>query len=265
VSKKFAIFGNPVEHSKSPLMHNSCFKELGFNGEYFKIHLADGSKLKEIFLEQDLTGANITVPHKEAAFKAADKLDNFAKIAGVVNTLVKKDNTLYGYNTDAPGFLNSIKSFKGINSVLILGAGGTAQSTSIFLRDAGYKVTILNRSKGRLESFIKDGFECYSFEEFIPRDFDLVVNMTSAGLSDNNLPAPKEILEIILPNAKAAVDIIYGKETPFLKLAKKFNLPTADGSNMLIEQGVLAFDYFTNHQFDLNIVRDIMTKAIAQQ
>jgi shikimate dehydrogenase len=262
MAKKFAIFGDPVEHSKSPLMHNSAFIELGFDGIYFKEHLKDGSKLKSRFLELNLTGANITVPHKEAAFKAADELDSFAKKAGVVNTLVKKDNKLYGYNTDAPGFLNSIKRFDNIKTILILGAGGTAQATSLFLKDDGYEVVILNRSQGRLESFKKEGFECYSFDDFKLKEYDLVVNMTSAGLSDNSLPAPKEMLEQVLSNAKAAIDIIYGKETPFLKLAKEYNLPTADGKDMLVEQGVLAFDYFTEHKFNLEKVREIMIEAI---
>ena len=260
--KKFAIFGNPVEHSKSPNMHNNAFKKLGFDGEYFKIHLEDGSKLKESFFTNGLSGANITVPHKEEAYKASDYLDDFAKRVGAVNTLVLKNGKLYGYNTDAPGFLNSIKKFKDIKSILILGAGGTVQSTSSILADAGYKVSILNRSAPRLEKFIEQGFECFTFDNFKPKSYDLIVNMTSAGLSDCNLPAPKELLEKVLPNAKATIDIIYGKETPFLKLSKGYNLPTADGSEMLIQQGVLAFDYFTEHQFDLKFIEDAMREGL---
>jgi len=260
--KKFAIFGDPIEHSKSPNMHNSAFRAVGFDGEYFKIHLTDGTKLKEEFFNHNLSGANITVPHKEAAFRASDYLDEFAKKLGVVNTLVLKDGKLYGYNTDAPGFLKSIEKFENINIILILGAGGTTQATAPILKDANYAVSILNRSKPRLEKFIEQGFECYAFDNFKAKNFDLIVNMTSAGLKDDNLPAPKEILEQILPNAKAAIDIIYGKETPFLKLAKSYNLPTADGSEMLIQQGVLAFDYFTNHQYDLKVVEEAMRKAL---
>ncbi|NPA27901.1 MAG: shikimate dehydrogenase [Epsilonproteobacteria bacterium] len=262
--KKFAIFGDPVEHSLSPLMHNSAFVEFGFDGVYFKEHLKDGSKLKDRFFELNLSGANITVPHKEAAFRAADILDDFAKRANAVNTLVNKDGVLYGYNTDAPGFLNAIKKFDNIKTILILGAGGTAQATSLFLKDAGYNVEILNRSKPRLEYFKEKGFKTYSFDEFKTRPYDLVVNMTSAGLKDENLPAPKEILEKLFLDAKGAVDIIYGKETPFLKLAKSFNLKTADGKDMLIEQGVLAFDYFTNHRFDLEEIRKIMQEALRE-
>ena len=263
MSKKFAIFGNPVEHSKSPLMHNSAFKALGFDGEYFKILLKDGAQLKEEFFNHSLSGANITVPHKEAAFQAADILDDFAKKAGVVNTLVLKDNKLYGYNTDAPGFLNSIKDFQGINSILLIGAGGTAKSSSIFLKEAGYDVTILNRSSKRLEEFSKNGFDVATYDTLDSnKNYDLLVNMTSAGLEEDILPAPKELLEKLFAKTKGAVDIIYGKETPFLKMAKEHKLPTKDGLDMLIEQGVLAFDYFTNHQFDLKEIKEIMIKAV---
>ena len=262
--KKFAIFGDPVEHSLSPLIHNCAFIELGFNAHYYKIHLKDGSKLKETFLNEKLSGANITVPHKEAAFAASDHLDPFAQKVGAVNTLVLKDGELYGYNTDAPGFLRSIAKFENIESILILGAGGTTKATSVILKEEGYSVSILNRSAKRLESFIEQGFECATFESFTPKKYDLIVNMTSAGLKDDNLPAPKEILEPLLANAKAAVDIIYGKETPFLKLAKSYNLPTSDGEDMLIAQAVLAFDHFTDHQFNLEEIESIMSSVLKQ-
>lgn len=263
--KKFAIFGDPVEHSLSPLIHNATFTALGADANYYKIHLQDGSRLKETFFQEKLSGANITVPHKEAAYGASDYLDPFAKKVGAVNTLVLKNGKLYGYNTDAPGFLRSIAKFDAIKSILILGAGGTTRATSVILRDAGYKVSILNRSQKRLESFIDQGFDCYTFESFPASSYDLIVNMTSAGLKDSNLPTPESILKPLLKNAKAAVDIIYGKETPFLKLAKSYNLPTNDGKDMLVAQAVLAFDYFTEQQYDLKKVESVMKRAIDQE
>ncbi len=263
MAKKFAIFGNPVEHSLSPKMHNCAFIELGFDGIYYKILLEDGKDLKNRFLSENLSGANITVPHKEEAYKACDELDDFAKKVGAVNTIVRDGGRLIGYNTDAPGFLKSIDKFENIKSILILGAGGTVSSTSDILADANYDITILNRSENRLDSFRKKGFKTFTYENFEPKEYDLIVNMTSAGLKDDLLPAPKDILEAIFPKAKAAVDIIYGKDTPFLKLAKDYNLPIQDGSEMLLQQGVLAFDYFTNHQYDLDEVEKIMREALS--
>ena len=147
----FAIFGNPVSHSKSPLMHNLAFQGLDYAACYTRYLLEDGATLKDTFFNLGLKGVNVTVPHKEAAFNACDKLDPFAQKIGVVNTIVERDGKLYGYNTDAPGFLKAISEFKEVKTVLFLGAGGTAQSTSSILRDEGYEVTLLNRSPERLE------------------------------------------------------------------------------------------------------------------
>jgi shikimate dehydrogenase len=257
----FTIFGNPVSHSKSPLMHNLSFQGLKYHGIYTRYQLEDGSELRQKFFDLKIKGANITVPHKEYAFKACDELDAFAQKVGAVNTIVNKDGKLYGYNTDAPGFLKAIAEFKNIKTVLFLGAGGTAQSTSVVLRDAGYEVTLLNRSEGRLERFQKEGFQTYTFENFEAKNFDLIVNMTSAGLEDESLPCPIEILEQVLPSAQACVDVIYGKETPFLKFAKEHNKPTKDGSDMLLYQGIIAFEYFTEGKFSFEEIKKHMQKA----
>ncbi len=257
----FAIFGNPVSHSKSPLMHNLAFKGLKYDACYTRYLLEDGNRLKETFFRLGLKGINITVPHKEVAFHACDVLDDFAKKIGVVNTVVEREGKLCGYNTDAPGFLKAISEFKDVKTVLFLGAGGTAQSTSCILRDEGYEVTLLNRSQGRLAKYRADGFQTYTFETFEPQAFDLIINMTSAGLEDENLPAPKEILQHILPHAKACIDVIYGKETPFLKLAKSHKKPTKDGSDMLLYQGIIAFEYFTNQRYSFHEIKPLMQKA----
>jgi len=261
VSLLYAIFGNPVSHSKSPLMHNLAFKKLGFDGCYNRYRLENGEKLKETFWALGLKGINITVPHKEAAYNACDHLDPFAQKVGAVNTIVEKEGELYGYNTDAPGFLKAIEGFDA-KQVLFLGAGGTAQSTSVILRDAGYEVTILNRSAPRLERYKKEGFETYTFETFEPTSsYDLIVNMTSAGLEDESLPAPNALLEALLPSSKACIDVIYGKETPFLKLAKAHGKPTKDGSDMLLYQGIIAFEHFTDHRYTFEEIEGHMRKA----
>jgi shikimate dehydrogenase len=259
--KNFAIFGNPVSHSKSPLMHNLTFQGLGYDACYTRYLLEDGNTLKETFFNLQLKGVNVTVPHKEAAFHACDVLDPFAKKIGVVNTIVENEGKLYGYNTDAPGFLKAISEFKEVKTVLFFGAGGTAQSTSSLLRDEGYEVTLLNRSEARLKKYKADGFQTYTFETFEPQTYDLVINMTSAGLEDESLPAPIEILEYIIPNAHACIDVIYGKETPFLKLAKSYKKPTKDGSDMLLYQGIIAFEYFTNHSYDFEEIKRYMKRA----
>ncbi len=259
----FAIFGNPVEHSRSPLMHNSVFKNLNYRACYTRIHLMDGSKLRETFFSLGLSGANVTVPYKEVAFDACDEVRGFAKKIGVVNTLVNENGKLIGYNTDADGFVCSIKEFGEIKKILILGAGGTAKALASRFVQEDMEVTILNRSADKLAYFKNLAQFCYSWEEFKLSSYDLVVNTTSAGLKDEELPAPKEIIESILDNTAFVADAIYGKLTPFLRLAKDKNIRSKDGADMLLEQGILANELFVNHELDLADIRKYMSRSFA--
>lgn len=242
-------------------MHNLAFKALGYSGCYNRYLLEDGSKLKESFLALGLKGANITVPHKEEAFKACDEVDDFALKVGAVNTIILKNNKLYGYNTDASGFLESIKEFREFKKILILGAGGSAKALSVLLRESGYEVEIINRSESKLSYFKDLNFKTYSFETFEAKKFDIIINTTSAGLQDNALPAPFEIVTSLLKDAFVCIDIIYGKETPFLRLAKEQKKITKDGSDMLLYQGVKAFEHFTQYQFNNEEITKAMKKA----
>ena len=258
MNQLFSIFGNPVSHSRSPLMHNTVFKKLNFNACYTRTLLLDGTKLRETFLNLGLSGANITVPHKEAAFQACDEVRGFAKEVGVVNTIILQDGRLIGYNTDADGFMYSISEFSDIHHIIILGAGGTAKALcSRFLQD-GLSVTILNRSEGRLVSFKDLNCQCYTWKDFVISKYDLVVNTTSAGLKDEALPAPKKIINDILNNSNYAADAIYGKLTPFLEMAKEKNITYKNGADMLLGQGILANELFVNFQLNKDDIKKQM-------
>lgn len=259
----FVIFGNPVEHSKSPQMHNAGFDHLNLTAHYDKQLLEDAKKLKKVFLEQGFQGANITVPHKEAAFKQADEVIGIAQKIGAVNTYVLKDKKIVAYNTDAPGFLKAIECFGTLKKVLVLGAGGTAKAIAFALQEQGIEVSILNRSREKLAFFKENGFITYSWDSFRLDHFDLVVNSTSAGLKDDAYPCNKTQLENIFINASNAFDCIYGKETPFIRLAKEEGLKVKDGEDMLLHQGVLAFEYFTDTTADEELV-NIMRKALKE-
>ena len=259
--KKFVIFGNPVIHSKSPQMQNAGLKHINFDGFYDKFLLEDGNKIKEEFLKNGFSGANITVPHKEFAFKNADIVKGIAQKIEAVNTYILEDKKVIAYNTDALGFLEAIKSFGKVEKVLVLGAGGTAKAISLALQEQNVDVVVLNRSKNRLDFFKNHNIKAYSFDEFKVDKFDLVVNSTSAGLKDDLLPAPKEILDEVLNNSSFAFDCIYGKITPFLALAKSLNNKIKDGEDMLLYQGVLAFELFTKIKADNSLV-EAMRKGL---
>jgi shikimate dehydrogenase len=247
----YLIFGKPVNHSKSPLMHNAFFKKYGINECYTRYELDDGKKIIEKFKNLKIKGANVTVPYKEDAFKYADEVRGVAKKIGAVNTLVLENDKVIGYNTDAPGFLESIKDFE-YKNVLIFGAGGTAKAIRAILPQA----VIVNRSKER----IKNLTNAFTWDELDKFEFDLIINTTSAGLY-NELPAPKELLAKLFINAKYAVDVVY-QDTPFLKLAKEYNLKTRDGSYMLVYQGVLAMEIFLNKKLDKEEVAKLYFSVI---
>jgi shikimate dehydrogenase len=257
----FAIFGDPVAHSRSPLMHNSVFKNAAVDACYTRVHLQDGSKLRKTFFALGLSGANITVPHKEAAFEACDEIRGFANKVGVVNTIVNENGRLIGYNTDADGFMFSIEEFKNIKNILIIGAGGTAKALAARFLQEEYHVSVLNRSAARLAYFKELGCECFSWENFELKKYDLVVNTTSAGLKDEEFPCPQTILENILINCSYAADAIYGKVTPFLKLAHEKNIPAKDGANMLLGQGVLANELFLHGALDKELIKTLMSHS----
>lgn len=262
--KKFVIFGNPVVHSKSPQMQNAGFKHINFDAVYEKFLLENGEDIKKEFLKNGFLGANITVPHKEFAFKQADIVKGIAQKIEAVNTYILEDKKVVAYNTDALGFLEAIKSFGKVEKVLVLGAGGTAKAISLALQEQNIDVVVLNRSKNRLDFFKNHNMKAYSFDEFKVEKFDLVVNSTSAGLKDEFLPAPKEILDEVLNNSSFAFDCIYGKITPFLALAKSLENKIKDGEDMLLYQGVLAFELFTNTKADNSLV-EAMRKGLKRE
>jgi shikimate dehydrogenase len=257
----FTIYGNPVEHSKSPQMHNAGFDYLNFDGKYTKTYLENGTKLKDTFLNNNMRGANITVPHKENAFKLADEVRGMAQKIGAVNTYIEENGKVLGYNTDALGFMMAIKEYENIKKVLLLGAGGTAKAIAVALIEQNIDVVVLNRSQNRLDFFKELGCEVFNWENFELSNYDLIVNSTSAGLKDENLPVPKELIEKIIVNSKYAFDCIYGKMTPFLKIAKEYDLLYKDGEDMLLYQGVIAFELFTNTKADNDLV-ETMRKGL---
>lgn len=261
--KLFAIFGNPVSHSISPLMHNYALQGLGIDGCYTRYQLENGEKLKKKFLSLQLSGINITVPHKESAYAACDEIRGIANEIEAVNTIVNENGRLIGYNTDAPGFLKSALSFGKISSVAILGAGGTAKALAAIFRANDIAVTLINRSEGRLEFFKERGYETMSWDTYTLFSCDLLINTTSAGLQEATLPAPEKIMEALFSETKYAIDVIYNKETPFLKMAKEKGIPAKDGSEMLLYQGVIAFNHFFNDKYEENEIEGWMGKAFS--
>ena len=259
----FAIFGNPVSHSRSPLLHNRVFGSQNRSFDcYTRVRLEDGERLRATFDALWLKGANITVPFKEVAFAQADRVEGIAKRIGAANTWVRGNDGVIAYNTDAPGFMEAVRGFGPVGRVLVLGAGGTARAVSVALEDAGIDFTVVNRSGGRLGFFRDAGFATATWDALPEGGFDLIVNTTSAGLTDDALPLPEAPLRAYLESGAYAMDAIYGKTTPFLRLAAASGLTYKDGADMLIYQALLAFEHFIGEAVDHSEVYRLMADAM---
>ncbi len=254
----FGIFGNPVTHSISPRLHNATLNAFNLKGCYGRFAILEPSSLFPTFHTLYLKGANVTVPHKEVAFQGCDEVRGIAQKIGAVNTLVREGSRVIGYNTDALGFYHAISSFGQIKNALVLGAGGTAKAIAIILQEKGIETTILNRSASRLHFFENNGMTCKTWDTFTCNAYDLIINTTSAGLKDEELPCPEALLNTLFERAKGAFDVIYNQQTPFLKLANTHKLTCKDGKEMLLHQAVLAFNLFFDHRFEAERIESIM-------
>ncbi|CAM2919802.1 shikimate dehydrogenase [Helicobacter felis] len=247
--KFFGVFGNPIAHSKSPLLHNKAFgdfeKELGFRGHYQAILLEEGSSLKATFLALNLSGANITAPFKEDAYHLSDVQEGQAQAIQALNTWVYEKGRIVGRTTDIEGFYAPLKerNFKP-QKVLVLGAGGSARAVVAGLCAQGVEVHVFNRSSQRLETFYAQGLTCFHPPHFPLESYDLLVNTTSAGMDGATYPLDLDILKSLLAKAHMAYDLIYSVQTPFLRLAKDIGAEVLDGRAMFIAQAALSFGYF---------------------
>lgn len=250
--KLYAVFGNPIAHSKSPYLHNFAFEKLNIDARYVRFKLENASNFRELFFEMGLSGANITIPFKEILLETCDEVVGIAQKIGAINTIVRRGNRLLGHNTDALGFYQNIKGDK-LKTALIIGAGGSARAIAVILQERGIKVSVINRSPKRLDFFRKMGFKCAEFGEFYGRfackssvnradfvanrvdswanrnhlganrsanpQYDLIINATSSSINDE-LPLDSAVLGELFSGAKIAFDLMYGKKCPFLELAK---------------------------------------------
>ena len=248
--KKYLVIGNPIKHSLSPKLHNHWIKENNINAVYDKKQLNENDIERIISEVKDdkINGINVTVPFKKSVIPFLDQLTPLAKEAQSVNTIFKKDNKVFGDNTDIGGFEQSLKhinySVKN-KKVFILGAGGVAPSIIIALKRLGAaKIILSNRTKEKAANIKK----FYSDIEIIDwgkiPDFNMIINATSLGLKKDD--EIKLNYTDIGPN-KLFYDIIYNpNKTKFLSKAKQSDNQIENGKMMFIYQAQLAFKIWHN-------------------
>ena len=266
------VFGNPIEQSKSPIIHQQFAQQFGIALEYSKQYseLAIFKDDLDIFFQQtNAIGANVTMPFKELAFEWVDELSTQASLSGAVNTIIKKpsDDKYIGANTDGLGLVADF-AFHGVDlhnkTVLLIGAGGAAKGALPAILNAGVSAaTIYNRSVEKAEALIEQA-KAYSTCELqlLTRQshaFDVIINATSLSLN-NELP---NVSSSVFGPQSIVYDMVY-RDTPtsFLQWAQQEGCAQAiDGLGMLVEQAAVSFNYWFDKQPDTNSIRQLLRKG----
>jgi shikimate dehydrogenase len=262
-TKLYGIIGDPVEHTKSPYIHNTLFEQFNLNAIYVPIHVNRDALEKAVYglKAQNISGFNVTVPYKKDIIKYLDDISNDALLMGAVNTVKNVNGKLKGYNTDAEGFVRDFKEgfetdFKG-KRVMLLGAGGTSRALAIKLSTEGVQQLIIaNRTEQNalnIVDLVKNNFgniissilpDSPQFQD-VMENCDIIINTTPAGMSTYENTTPFDY-EFKFNKSQLIYDVIYTPDkTEFLKQAEKYGCKIRNGFGMLINQGVSAFEIWT--------------------
>ena len=269
-----AVVANPIKHSISPFIHNSAFEATNTNGVYLAWEV-DATELAETVANirrYQMYGINLSMPYKEQVIPYLDQLSEEACLIGAVNTVVNREGTLIGYNTDGKGFFKSLPSFKiSRKRMILLGAGGAAKAIlaqaildgvsqiSVFVRSSSMEKTrpylekIQNATGFRVDLFALEDVQ--DLQDSITQA-DLLVNATSVGMDGSSQPIPTSI---VLPEKLLVADVIYQPfETPFLKWARNQGNQSINGLGMLLYQAAEAFELWTGKEMPTDQIWELL-------
>ncbi|MCP5166120.1 MAG: shikimate dehydrogenase [Pseudomonadales bacterium] len=271
---KYAVFGNPIKQSKSPLIHAAFARQCDQHMQYraVLVELDGFATAVSRFFADGGAGLNITVPFKREAFELAQRLSARAQRAGAVNTLtLAEDGILAGDNTDGVGLLRDMIANLGWvvqnQRVLVLGAGGAARGVlEPLLRDKPRELLLVNRTAARAEQLAAEfadiaAVEAGPYELLAGRSFDLIINATSAGLAGEMPQLP----DTLLTERSCCYDMVYGAQpTPFMRWAAHHAAwAVADGLGMLVEQAAESFYIWRRMRPDTRPVIRQIREALA--
>jgi len=276
--KIFALIGYPIGHTLSPYMHNAGFLKLNIKALYLPLSV-EPKRLKgaiKILKEAGASGFNVTIPFKSACIRYLDRVDKLASMIGAVNTVVIKNNRLIGYNTDATGFLKSVKEDLGLlpknKSCFVIGAGGAARAVAFALAREGTKqifITDIVKSKAvSLAKNIRKHFpgcetsSVISYQSSVISKVDLLVNATPLGMKKTD---PLPIGPKILHKNLAVYDLVYNPcPTKLVKIARRKGIKAVNGLGMLLYQGAEAFRLWTHRRAPVEVMRRVLLKHVAK-
>jgi shikimate dehydrogenase len=265
--KTYALFGYPVKHSLSPVMHNSVFRKCGINASYVAISVKLPFDIIRKIKELNLRGCSITIPHKTAVMEYLDRVTDSAKEIGAVNTVMRTETGLTGDNTDWTGIVHALRESTEIQkkSFAILGAGGTARAALFGILKEGGIPVVLNRTVERGEALAQEfGCKFYPLEDISKISGDCLINTTPVGMAGYGAESP--VRSDSLKNFRFVMDVIYNPlKTKLLKDAEQAGCVTVSGLSMFVYQGAEQIRLWTGItppvEFMKNIVMGTLNDA----
>lgn len=273
----FGVIGNPIRHSKSPIMMNRAFRETGINGVYTAFHVT-ADRIADFAAgvrAMGIRGVNVTIPHKLDIMSVLDEIDASAQAIGAVNTIVNEEGRLIGYNTDGIGYVRSLKEeaereLAG-KRIVVIGAGGASRGIVYALaNERPARITISNRSLERAQE-LADSLQGAADIIAITHDelqaacqeADIVINTTSVGMFPNTGETP--VNASWLKQDAVASDLIYNPlKTKFLLEAEQRGCRIHGGLGMFIYQGAYAFEYWTGQPAPAAAMRETVLASLQQ-
>ncbi len=270
----YGVFGDPVAHSLSPLMHNAAFTELGLNCIYIPFHvkLAELPVAVQGLRALGIQGVNLTIPHKQAVISELDEVVGDSLLSGSVNTVKLQDGRLIGTSTDGSGFLQSLREEGNFDpkgkAVLLLGAGGSAAAIVYRLIRAGIaSLTVVNRDQCRLQElqevvkaktdFLIEAVPLRQLEQLDWKRFHLIINTTSVGLHEDI----SLISQHYLQPEHFVYDLVYRKgETRLIRDAAQVGCRCLSGLSLLLYQGAHSFTWWLGKEPPLAVMRAALRK-----
>ena len=273
VKKHFAVIGNPIHHSLSPQIHAAFAKEAELPIDYEAVlsPLDQFKQTVQTLITKKLNGANVTLPFKKEAYELVSAHSNHAKIAEAVNTFEFKEGEIIGHNTDGIGLVRDLEQNLHIDlnskKILLIGAGGAAEGVIYsILEKKPFELTLTNRTieksitiKNKMNEYAQSfdvSLNVIEIAKLPHQYFDVIINATSASLSDANL----DVNDKVFHESSLAYDMMYGKETNFIKQAKSQTSKTSDGLGMLVEQAAEAFYIWHHIKPQTKTVIDLLRK-----
>lgn len=255
---RLGVLGWPVAHSRSPEMQNAALRDVGLEDWRYQRLPVPPELLAETVRAlpgAGFRGANVTVPHKQAALALADQASRRAREIGAANTLLfEPDGSIRADNTDAPGLIEALPIPATGRSALVLGAGGSARAAVWALLGAGAaSVSVWNRTPERAQR-LADELGAQSVSQPVPAD--LLVNCTTIGLQSDDRLKDLPVGVDALARFACVVDLVYSPiETPLITAARRTGAQVVDGLELLVRQGALSFEQFTGRPAPMAVMR----------